>query len=132
MRELLLLSPKILLKFNGSYPVLTRGYATEIARMEHQSFTSKLSTMKYLGNLALCILQIASVNDMYKRLQEYNTSLQEYNCKLQLDLNTASENLKRCETDKAAVVEDLTGIRVHYNSVNEQLTSLKVRYHFLF
>ncbi|KAI4366128.1 hypothetical protein MLD38_022046 [Melastoma candidum] len=69
--------------------------------------------------------RLAAVNDMYKRLQEYNTSLQEYNCSLQLDLNTTSENSKRCEKEKAAVMEELSGVRVHYNSIHEQFTTLK-------
>ncbi|KAI4340060.1 hypothetical protein MLD38_024934 [Melastoma candidum] len=69
---------------------------------------------------------LAMVNDMYKRLQESNKSLQEYNCKLQLDLSTASENLKRSESKKVAVVEDLGNAKGGYNSIQEQFTSLKV------
>ncbi|KAF8414066.1 hypothetical protein HHK36_002065 [Tetracentron sinense] len=66
---------------------------------------------------------VASLNDMYKRLQEYNTSLQQYNSKLQTELATANETLKRVEKEKSAIVENLSTLRGHYNSLQEQLTS---------
>ncbi|PSS16235.1 Kinesin-like protein [Actinidia chinensis var. chinensis] len=67
--------------------------------------------------------KISSLNDMYKRLQEYNTSLQQYNSKLQSELATTNETIKRVEKEKAAVVENLSTIRGHYNSLQDQLTS---------
>ncbi|XP_059664811.1 kinesin-like protein KIN-14N isoform X2 [Cornus florida] len=67
--------------------------------------------------------KIASLNDMYKRLQEYNTSLQQYNSKLQSELATTNETLKRVEKEKAAVVENLSSLRGHYNSLQDQLCS---------
>uniref|UniRef100_A0A5B6ZFD7 Kinesin-like protein n=1 Tax=Davidia involucrata TaxID=16924 RepID=A0A5B6ZFD7_DAVIN len=67
--------------------------------------------------------KISSLNDMYKRLQEYNTSLQQYNSKLQSELATTNETLKCVEKEKAAVVENLSTIRGHYNSLQDQLTS---------
>ncbi|XAR67490.1 Minus-end-directed kinesin ATPase [Bertholletia excelsa] len=67
--------------------------------------------------------KILSLNDMYKRLQEYNTSLQQYNSKLQTELASTSETLKRVEKEKAAVVENLSTLRGHYNSLQDQLTS---------
>ncbi|KAK4491974.1 hypothetical protein RD792_002758 [Penstemon davidsonii] len=67
--------------------------------------------------------KIQSLNDMYKRLQEYNTSLQQYNSKLQSDVHATNETLKRVETEKAAVVENLSTLRGHYTSLQEQLTS---------
>lgn len=67
--------------------------------------------------------QIASQKDMYKRLQEYNTSLQQYNSKLQTDLSTANESLKKVEKEKLAIVENLSTLRGHYNTLQEQLTS---------
>ena len=63
---------------------------------------------------------------MYKRLQEYNTSLQQYNSKLQTDLATANESQKRVEKEKLAIVENLSTLRGHYNSLQEQLTSSRV------
>lgn len=71
-------------------------------------------------------MQIASLNDMYKRLQEYNTSLQQYNCKLQTDLASTNETLKRVEKEKAAIMENLSTLRGHYNSLQDQLTSSRV------
>ncbi|KAI8552737.1 hypothetical protein RHMOL_Rhmol06G0290100 [Rhododendron molle] len=70
--------------------------------------------------------KISSLNDMYKRLQEYNTSLQQYNSKLQSELATTNETLKRVEKEKAAVVENLSTLRGHYNSLQDQLTSSRV------
>ncbi|XAR56635.1 Minus-end-directed kinesin ATPase [Bertholletia excelsa] len=66
--------------------------------------------------------KISSLNDMYKRLQEYNTSLQQYNSKLQSELASTNETLKRVEKEKAAVVENLSTLRGHYNSLQDQLT----------
>jgi kinesin family protein C1 len=45
---------------------------------------------------------------MYKRLQEYITSLQQYNGKLHSELSTVEGELKRVEKEKATVVENLT------------------------
>ncbi|KAL3821537.1 hypothetical protein ACJIZ3_007442 [Penstemon smallii] len=67
--------------------------------------------------------KVQSLNDMYKRLQEYNTSLQQYNSRLQSELHATNETLKRVETEKAAVVENLSTLRGHYTSLQEQLTS---------
>ncbi|KAG8386197.1 hypothetical protein BUALT_Bualt03G0123900 [Buddleja alternifolia] len=67
--------------------------------------------------------KIQTLNDMYKRLQEYNTSLQQYNSKLQSDLHATNETLKRVEKEKTAVVENLSTLRGHYTSLQEQLTS---------
>ncbi|XP_016464861.1 kinesin-like protein KIN-14N [Nicotiana tabacum] len=67
--------------------------------------------------------KIQSLNEMYKRLQEYNTSLQQYNSKLQSELASTNETLKRVEKEKAAVVENLSTLRGHYTSLQEQLSS---------
>ncbi|KAG9143182.1 hypothetical protein Leryth_010113, partial [Lithospermum erythrorhizon] len=67
--------------------------------------------------------KILSLNDTYKRLQEYNTSLQQYNSKLQLEIASINETLKRVEKEKAAVVENLSTLRGHYTCIQEQLTS---------
>lgn len=66
------------------------------------------------------------MNDMYTRLQEYNTSLQQYNGKLQNDLAAANESLKRVENEKATIVENLSTLRSHYNALQDQLTSSRV------
>lgn len=73
-----------------------------------------------------CTLQIISLTDMYKRLQEYNTSLQDYNSKLQKELATTNETLKRVEKEKSVVVEKLSNLRSHYNSLQDQVTSSRV------
>lgn len=76
--------------------------------------------------LFLLQIQIQSLNDMYKRLQEYNTSLQQYNSKLQSELAATNETLKRVEKEKNAVLENLSTLRGHYTSLQEQLTSSRV------
>lgn len=65
---------------------------------------------------------------MYKRLQEYNLSLQQYNSKLHAELETARESLKRVEKEKATIVENLSTLRGHYNSLQEQLTLSRVSF----
>ncbi|KAJ0442915.1 hypothetical protein HanRHA438_Chr16g0761501 [Helianthus annuus] len=40
---------------------------------------------------------------MYKRLQEYNTDLQQYNSKLQTELNQTNETLSKVEHEKSCV-----------------------------
>jgi kinesin family protein C1 len=63
---------------------------------------------------------------MYKLLQEYNSSLQLYNSKLQTDLDTAHENVKRGEKEKAAIVENLSTLGGQYMSLQDQFNSCKV------
>lgn len=48
---------------------------------------------------------------MYKRLQEYITSLQQYNGKLHSELSLVEGDLKRVEKEKATVVENLTMLK---------------------
>ena len=48
---------------------------------------------------------------MYKRLQDYITSLQQYNGKIHTELSTVEDELKRVEKEKATVVENLTMLR---------------------
>ncbi|KAK9074204.1 hypothetical protein SSX86_006801 [Deinandra increscens subsp. villosa] len=69
--------------------------------------------------------KILSLNDMYKRLQEYNTSLQQYNSKLQSELNQTNEILKNAEKEKVAVLENLSSLRGHCTSLQDQLAATK-------
>jgi kinesin family protein C1 len=71
-------------------------------------------------------LQAASFEDMYKRGQEYNVSLQQYNGKLQKDNETISESLKRVEKEKLTIVENLSNLRCHNKALQDQLASFKV------
>ena len=73
-------------------------------------------------------MQVKSVNDMYTRLQEYNTSLQQYNSKLQTDLATANATLQRVEKEKSTIVENLGALRGHYATLQDQLTSFRVTF----
>ncbi|KAE9595033.1 hypothetical protein Lal_00041240 [Lupinus albus] len=67
-----------------------------------------------------------SNEDLYKRSQEYNMSLQQYNSRLQSDLETTNEAHKRLETEKATIVENLSNVRAHNKALQDQLASLKV------
>jgi predicted nuclease with TOPRIM domain len=60
---------------------------------------------------------------MYKRLQDYNTSLQQYNGKLHTDLSTVENELKHVEKEKATIVESLSMLR-------GQLTMSRVSFYF--
>lgn len=64
--------------------------------------------------------------DMYKRLQEYNTSLQQYNTKLQNELKAANDANKQVEKEKSAILENHTALRGHYNLLQKEFTSAKV------
>ncbi|XP_074272083.1 kinesin-like protein KIN-14C isoform X2 [Silene latifolia] len=55
--------------------------------------------------------------------KEYNTSLQQYNSRLQTDLATANATLQRVEKEKSTIVENLGTLRGHYASLQEQLTT---------
>ncbi|KAK7246649.1 hypothetical protein RIF29_41519 [Crotalaria pallida] len=67
-----------------------------------------------------------SNEDLYKRSQEYNMSLQQYNSRLQSDLEITNEAHKRLETEKATIVENLSNVRAHNKVLQDQLASLKV------
>jgi kinesin family protein C1 len=48
---------------------------------------------------------------MYKRLQEYITSLQQYNGKLHTELSSVEDELKRVEKEKTAAAENIAMLR---------------------
>lgn len=66
---------------------------------------------------------------MYKLLQEYNSSLQIYNSKLQTDVTAAHETIKRGEKERLAAVENLHNLRGEHKSLQDQLTSSIVSFH---
>lgn len=53
-------------------------------------------------------------------------SLQQYNSRLQSDLEITNEAHKRLETEKATIVENLSNVRGHNKALQDQLASLKV------
>ncbi|KAM7264139.1 hypothetical protein ACFE04_001822 [Oxalis oulophora] len=63
----------------------------------------------------------SSLDDMCERLQEYNTSLSQYNVKLQADLANECDSRKRVEMEKQTIVENLSILRGHYNSLQGEL-----------
>lgn len=52
-------------------------------------------------------------------------SLQQYNSRIQSDLETTNEAHKRLETEKSTIVENLSNVRGHNKALQEQLSSLK-------
>uniref|UniRef100_A0A7N0TZ82 Kinesin-like protein n=1 Tax=Kalanchoe fedtschenkoi TaxID=63787 RepID=A0A7N0TZ82_KALFE len=103
---------------------LAREKEDRLAAEKCQSYLSEELT-KYQGELQTSNQKLSSLNDMFKRLQEYNTSLQQYNTKLQSELAAANDNLKRVEKEKAAVVENLSTVRGHNKSLQDELTSFR-------
>ncbi|KAL3002571.1 hypothetical protein AAZX31_08G060900 [Glycine max] len=75
---------------------------------------------------SVAVKKAISNEDLYKRSQEYNMSLQQYNSRLQSDLETVNEAHKRLETEKATIVESLSNVRGHNKALQDQLVSLKV------
>ncbi|KAH1087496.1 hypothetical protein GYH30_018859 [Glycine max] len=75
---------------------------------------------------SVAVKKAISNEDLYKRSQEYNVSLQQYNSRLQSDLETANEAHKRLESEKATIVESLSNVRGHNKALQDQLVSLKV------
>lgn len=69
--------------------------------------------------------RVSTSEDLYNRAQEYNKSLQQYNSKLQTDLEAASESLKRIEMEKLTIVENLSNLRGHSKALQDQLSSIK-------
>uniref|UniRef100_A0A0V0IT22 Putative kinesin-1-like n=1 Tax=Solanum chacoense TaxID=4108 RepID=A0A0V0IT22_SOLCH len=96
-------------------------YARDTAEKLQASLSEELKRAQQ--DTASANQKIQSLSNTYKGLQEYNKNLQDYNSRLQKDLGTVNETLKRVETEKAAVVENLSGLRGHYTSLQEQLTS---------
>ncbi|XP_038894858.1 kinesin-like protein KIN-14C [Benincasa hispida] len=97
------------------------------ARLAAESLQASLSgdLEKALQEKLAAEKRLASNEDLYKRAQEYNISLQQYNSKLQADLDTTSESLKRVGMEKMTVVENLSTLRGHNKTLQEQLKSLK-------
>lgn len=76
----------------------------------------------------LFVFQIQAVNDMYKLLQEYNSSLQLYNSKIQGDLDEAHETIKRGEKERTGIVENIGNLKGQFKALQDQLAASKVIY----
>ncbi|KAE9597118.1 hypothetical protein Lal_00007325 [Lupinus albus] len=80
---------------------------------------------KVLDQKSVAEQKAISNEDLYNRSQEYNMSLQQYNSRLQSDLDTSNEAHKRLEIEKATIVESLSIVRGHNKALQDQLVSLK-------
>lgn len=65
---------------------------------------------------------------MYNLLQEYKSSLQSCNSKIESDLDSAQEAIKCGEKEKAEILENLSTLKGQYQSLQEQLTSSQVSF----
>ncbi|XP_024004376.1 kinesin-like protein KIN-14M isoform X2 [Eutrema salsugineum] len=81
---------------------------------------------KTQGELQTSNQRIQAVNDMYKLLQEYNSSLQLYNGKLQGDLDDAHETIKRGEKERTGIVENIGNLKGQFKALQDQLAASKV------
>lgn len=74
------------------------------------------------------LFQLKMIQETNKRLQEYNTSLQQYNSSLQAEARKNGETMSKLQKEKNAMMETLTGLRDHTNSLKIQLDSSRVSY----
>ncbi|KAK1304895.1 Kinesin-5 [Acorus calamus] len=95
--------------------------ARHTSEMAHKSVLEELE--KARAEVSNFNQQVTSLQDTNKRLQEYNTSLQQYNSKLQGDAAAAAETIERVQKEKTAMMENLSGLRIHNTLLQEQLTS---------
>ncbi|CAJ2648815.1 unnamed protein product [Trifolium pratense] len=97
------------------------------ARNEAEQMNVSLTTeLEKVSNAKLAAEQKAIANeDLYNRSQEYNVSLQQYNSRLQSNLDTANQQNNQLQTAKSTIVDTLSNVRVHNKALQEQLASLK-------
>ncbi|CAI0468074.1 unnamed protein product [Linum tenue] len=103
--------------------------AVESYRKEHEARialeTEKASLSKELEEANKKVIydqSLASLDAVTNNnLKAYNESLQQYSAKLHSDLVTTRNLLQRVEQEKAAVVENLSTVRGHKQSLQEQL-----------
>ncbi|KAH7431921.1 hypothetical protein KP509_08G073300 [Ceratopteris richardii] len=79
----------------------------------------------YQKDLESATQQVASLQDINKRLQEYNTSLQTYNSKLQTDAATSAETVSKLQKEKSVIMETLSSLRGNQAALQEQLNLAK-------
>eukprot|EP00249_Psilotum_nudum_P004083 c17610_g3_i1 orf=264-1364(+) len=68
--------------------------------------------------------QVKSLEDINKRLTEYNASLQLYNSKLQSDATTAAEENGRTKKEKITILESLSSARGSAAALQAQLDTV--------
>ncbi|MCL7035117.1 hypothetical protein MKW94_014586 [Papaver nudicaule] len=69
--------------------------------------------------------RIESLTATYRNSQEYNTSLQQYNSRLQVDCETFKTNLAHAEQERAVIVERLSTFRGRINVLQDELGSVR-------
>ncbi|KAI3988244.1 hypothetical protein MKX01_012033 [Papaver californicum] len=89
----------------------------------HASLTGELE--KAQEDLSSANQRIESLTATYRNSQEYNTSLQQYNSRLQVDCETFKANLAHAEQERAVIVERLSTFRGRINVLQEELGSLR-------
>ncbi|MCL7050855.1 hypothetical protein MKW94_017242 [Papaver nudicaule] len=89
----------------------------------HASLAGELE--KVQEELTKANQRIESLTATYRNSQEYNTSLQQYNSRLQVDCETFKTNLEHKEQERAVIVESLSTFRGRVNLLQEELGSVR-------
>ncbi|PWA39160.1 Kinesin, motor domain-containing protein [Artemisia annua] len=63
---------------------------------------------------------------MYARVQEYNSGLQKYNTRLQDELIEANHANKQLESEKAAILQELSTLRARYTLLQREFNAAKI------
>ncbi|MCO5560889.1 hypothetical protein L7F22_014509 [Adiantum nelumboides] len=79
----------------------------------------------YCKDLESANEQVAALQEINKRLQEYNASLQMYNSKMQTDAAAAAETISKIQKEKSAMMETLSSLKGHSVALQEQLNQAK-------
>ncbi|XP_019703067.1 kinesin-like protein KIN-14H isoform X1 [Elaeis guineensis] len=95
------------------------------ARIAAENLRATLSEeLEKVNQEARCLSdQLKMIQETSKRLQEYNISLQQYSSSLRAEAAKDGETISKLQKEKNAMMETLTGLRDHVNSLKIQLDS---------
>ncbi|KAF9611774.1 hypothetical protein IFM89_034972 [Coptis chinensis] len=97
--------------------------AKEVVEKMHASLADEFERAQQ--DLQSANHRIESLNATYRNSQEYNTSLQQYNSRLQMDCETYKRNLERLEQEKSVILEDRATLRGRYNLLQDEISSFR-------
>lgn len=61
------------------------------------------------------------VQEINKGLQEYNTSIHQYNSNRLVDASTSLETISKLQNDKSAMIENVTSLKERNSSITNHL-----------
>eukprot|EP00249_Psilotum_nudum_P004228 c17768_g1_i2 orf=157-2334(+) len=99
------------------------GNALQAAQIERGQLLDEIEKVKH--SLLTANEQVKSLQDINKRLTEYNTSLHVYNTKLLSDAANATEENGRIQKEKATIMETLIALRGSAAALQSQLDTAK-------